>query len=124
MTNDEFFKIIKEINYISNEDRKFYFKSSSIEDIIRKMVSADDLIAFYEDYKQAKSFKVGDEVKIKDSDTHGWITYVGNTHINVLLNNGDFAIQEKNNITKTGKYNVTLANIIYNNMKICTIIDT
>ena len=122
MTNDEFFKIIKDINYMSDEDRKFYFKFANIEDVIRKMVSADDLIAFYEDYKIAKSFKVGDEVKIKDSDTHGWVTYVGNTHINVLLNNGDFAIQEKNNIVKTGRYNVTLASVLCNNMKGCTII--
>ena len=122
MTNDEFFKIIKDINYMSNEDRKFYFRFANIEEIISKMVSADDLIAFYEDYKKAKSFKVGDEVKIIGIELYGWVTYVGDAHVTVLLHNGDFSSHYKNNISRTGRYNVTLAKALQNNMKDCKIV--
>lgn len=107
-------KILTEIqNKFTFIEKQKIFGYCTISDMIAE-IGLKEIINIYDKWKedQKNEFHVGEEVKGKESGNLSWIICVGDNTIVTIFNNGHIFTYDKNEITKTGRFNKTLADII------------
>ena len=111
---DDTSKILREIqNRFTYEEKLDIFCYSTMSEMIVGL-GLKEILNRYNKWQddQRHIFHVGEEVKGKESGRLSWVTCVEDTTVVTMLNNGHFFTYNKNRITKTGKFNKTLADIM------------
>lgn len=112
-TLDIIWRILLDVDNMPWQLIKKIFGYCTLTEVIRNM-KPQDIIEKYYAWKEEEShiFHVGEEVKGKESGNLSWIICVGDNTIVTIFNNGHIFTYDKNEITKTGRFNKTLADII------------
>lgn len=119
---NELLEVLRSILDLSDSIRVYIFGTSEYYNILK--LDPDDIITKYNNYIKSTGYRIGDEIcMIIDPNTRAWITKIDHYNFNCLLDDGSVKYIPKTSCKKTGRHNVSLGAILYDNMENCIIME-